>query len=161
VNFCISILCELLCSIERRVLGAPDGAGDLSSGRIEDNPHLEEPSLNDFKVALWAEANDSQHCIYCFNMAYSNSTSERMEELRFRTQPSLDSSLLGLVSPPRNGTRLSQPLNSHDSRAALTRRFTTDSSRVPTIASFAGQRVGQDNQEYGPSVRYKHPFNCS
>jgi hypothetical protein len=87
-------------------------------------------------------------------MAYSNSTSDRMDELRFRSQqsPRNDSSLLGLVSPPRNGSRMPQPAISHDSRGSLTRRFTTDSGRVPTIASIAGQR-GQEAQDYGPSVR--------
>src|SRR5271155_4486743 len=94
-------------------------------------------------------------------MAYSNSTSDRMDELRFRTQQSPrndSSSLLGLVSPPRNGTRIPQPLQAQDSRGGLMRRFTTDSGRVPTIASLASQRGGQEPQDYGPSVRYC-PFN--
>ena len=37
------------------------------------------------------------------------------------------------------------------------RRFTTDSGRVPTIASITTQRGsqgGQDSQDYGPSVSY-------
>jgi len=34
------------------------------------------------------------------------------------------------------------------------RRFTTDSGRVPTIASLSTQRSGQDSQDYGPSVSY-------
>lgn len=87
-------------------------------------------------------------------MAYSNSASERMDELRFRTQqsPRNDSSLLGLVSPPRNGNRGSQPMHSQDGRGGLMRRFTTDSGRVPTIGSIANQR-GSQEQEYGPSVR--------
>ena len=89
-------------------------------------------------------------------MAYSNSTSERMDELRFRSQqsPRNDSALLGLVSPPRNGTRMPQPLQNQDGRGGLMRRFTTDSGRVPTIASISGQRGGQEPQEYGPSVSY-------
>jgi hypothetical protein len=86
-------------------------------------------------------------------MAYSNSTSDRMDELRFRSQqsPRNDASLLGLVSPPRNGTRVQQPLQ-QDGRNGLMRRFTTDSGRVPTIGSLNSQRGGQDSQEYGPSV---------
>lgn len=88
-------------------------------------------------------------------MAYSNSTSDRIDELRFRNSqqsPRNDSSLLGLVSPPRNGTRMPQPLHSQDGRGGLTRRFTTDSGRVPTIATLTTQRGGQESQEYGPSV---------
>jgi len=89
-------------------------------------------------------------------MAYSNSPSERMDELRFRNQqsPRTDSSLhgLGLVSPPRNGTRLPPPIQSQDARGGLMRRFTTDSGRVPTILSLTTQRGVQDTQEFGPSV---------
>src|ERR1700726_200657 len=88
-------------------------------------------------------------------MAYSNSTSDRMDELRFRSQqsPRNDSSLLGLVSPPRNGTRVPQPLHTQDGRGGLMRRFTTDSGRIPTVASLATQRGVQDSKDLGPSVR--------
>ncbi|KAG4444243.1 hypothetical protein IFR05_000218 [Cadophora sp. M221] len=82
-----------------------------------------------------------------------------MDELRYRSQQSArnDSSLLGLVSPPRNGnsTRLPQPLHTQDGRGGLMRRFTTDSGRVPTIASITTQRGGQDSQDYGPSLEKK------
>ncbi|KAM3078180.1 hypothetical protein ACMFMG_002523 [Clarireedia jacksonii] len=90
-------------------------------------------------------------------MAYSNSASDRMEELRFRNQQSSrnDASLLGLVSPPRNGNRMPQSLQQQENRGALTRRFTTDSGRVPTIASITSQRGAPDNQEYGPSTYHK------
>jgi hypothetical protein len=89
-------------------------------------------------------------------MAYSNSTGERMDELRFRTQQSRnDSPLVGLVSPPRNGTRLPPPNPTQDGRANLTRRFTTDSGRVPTLNSIANQR-GQE-ESFVPSVR--KPFH--
>ncbi|KAK1459271.1 hypothetical protein CMEL01_02270 [Colletotrichum melonis] len=44
-----------------------------------------------------------------------------------------------LVSPPRN-VRLPQPVQAHDGRGALPRRFTTDSGRVPTLSSITGQR---------------------
>jgi hypothetical protein len=93
-------------------------------------------------------------------MAYSNSTSDRMDELRFRSQqsPRNDANLLGLVSPPRNGTR--QPLQ-QDGRNGLMRRFTADSARVPTIGSLNSQRGGQDSSEYGlPSVNIVHYFYC-
>lgn len=87
-------------------------------------------------------------------MAYSNSTSDRMDELRFRSQQASrnDASMLGLVSPPRNGNRMPQSLQPQESRGGLTRRFTTDSGRVPTIASITNQRTAQESQEYGPSV---------
>ena len=79
-----------------------------------------------------------------------------MDELRFRSQQSPhrnDTSLLGLVSPPRNGSRLPQAINAQDNRnSGLTRRFTTESGRVPTIGSIGTQRAGQESQEYGPSV---------
>ena len=83
-------------------------------------------------------------------MAYTNGSNDRMDELRFRSQqsPRNESSLLGgLVSPPRNGNRMPQ-------QQGLTRRFTTDSGRVPTVTSLANQRSGGGGQEeYGPSVR--------
>jgi hypothetical protein len=97
-------------------------------------------------------------------MAYSNSTSERMDELRFRSQqlPRNEASLLGMVSPPRNGTRVTQPLQTQDGRGGLMRRFTTDSGRVPTIASISSQRgVQQDSQDYGPSVCYYYPVRST
>lgn len=79
-----------------------------------------------------------------------------MDELRFRSQqsPRNDASLLGLVSPPRNGTRIAQPSQTQDARGGLMRRFTTDSGRVPTIASISSQRGTQESSEYGPSVCY-------
>ncbi|APA12602.1 hypothetical protein sscle_09g073720 [Sclerotinia sclerotiorum 1980 UF-70] len=90
-------------------------------------------------------------------MAYSNSTSDRMDELRFRSQQTSrnDASMLGLVSPPRNGNRMSQSFQQQESRGGLTRRFTTDSGRVPTIASISNQRSTQETQEYGPSTYHK------
>ncbi|CCD49851.1 hypothetical protein BofuT4_P095590.1 [Botrytis cinerea T4] len=90
-------------------------------------------------------------------MAYSNSTSDRMDELRFRSQQASrnDASMLGLVSPPRNGNRMPQSLQPQESRGGLTRRFTTDSGRVPTIASITNQRTAQESQEYGPSTYHK------
>ncbi|TEA20118.1 hypothetical protein C8034_v007892 [Colletotrichum sidae] len=56
-----------------------------------------------------------------------------------------------LVSPPRNGNRMSQPAQAHDGRGALPRRFTTDSGRVPTLSSITGQRgpdLGGGGQDY-------------
>jgi hypothetical protein len=82
-------------------------------------------------------------------MAYSNSTTDRMDELRFRMS---DSSLGGLVSPPRNNSRLPQPLPPQDGRGGMVRRFTTDSGRVPTIASLTTLRSGQESMDFGPSV---------
>ncbi|OBT71730.1 hypothetical protein VF21_09366 [Pseudogymnoascus sp. 05NY08] len=103
-------------------------------------------------------------------MAFSNSTSERMDELRFRQSvrgsisggvTGSEQPLLGLVSPPRNGgSRLPPPLSAsasaQDGRGfTLTRRFTTDSGRVPTLHSITGQRGVQDGQEYVPSNYHK------
>jgi len=89
-------------------------------------------------------------------MAFSNTPSDRMDELRFRRNDS--SSLVGLVSPPRNGSRLPQPLQSQDGRGGLMRRFTTDSGRMPTIASLTSHRGGLDSQDWGPSVRTPHCY---
>ncbi|KAL5352769.1 hypothetical protein ACLOAV_002717 [Pseudogymnoascus australis] len=101
-------------------------------------------------------------------MAFSNSTSERMDELRFRQSvrgsisggvSGSEQQVLGLVSPPRNGgSRLPPPLSAsaQDSRGfTLTRRFTTDSGRVPTLHSITGQRGVQDGQDYVPSLEKK------
>jgi hypothetical protein len=93
-------------------------------------------------------------------MAFSNSTGDRMDELRFRSQQSSrhDSLRLGLTSPPRNGNRLPPPSSSAgDARGGftLTRRFTTDSGRVPTLSSIASQRgLDGQGQDYStpPSV---------
>lgn len=86
-------------------------------------------------------------------MAFSNLASDRMDELRFRSSRNgNEASLLGLVSPQRNGNRLPQPLTSQDGRGVLTRRFTTESGRVPTINTIGNSRNGLDGQEYGPSV---------
>ena len=94
-------------------------------------------------------------------MAFANSTSERMDELRLRNQTSSrnDSALLGLVSPPRNGTRLPPPTQPQDARVNLTRRFTTDSGRVPTLTSIANPtQRGPEGQEYNSSVRTPYCF---
>lgn len=53
-----------------------------------------------------------------------------------------------LVSPPRNGNRLPQPVQAHDGRGALPRRFTTDSGRVPTLSSITGQRGPEVGNDY-------------
>lgn len=93
-----------------------------------------------------------------------------MDELRFRSQQQQqqqqsvrgvgsEQSLHGLISPTRNGAgRLPPPPSSgaQDGRGGftLTRRFTTDSGRVPTLLSITGQRGVQDGQEYVPSVSW-------
>lgn len=74
-------------------------------------------------------------------------------EMRFRAQqsPRSDATTMNsLVSPPRN--RLSQTMSSQDPRSTLSRRFTTDSGRVPTLSSSAAPR-GQDPSEYQVSCR--------
>lgn len=82
-----------------------------------------------------------------------------MDELRFRSQQASrnDTALLGLASPGRNGTRPPPPISTpRDGRGGftLTRRFTTDSGRVPTLSSIASDRV-QEGQEYAPSTFHK------
>ncbi|KAM4060021.1 pumilio-family RNA binding repeat domain-containing protein [Hirsutella rhossiliensis] len=59
-----------------------------------------------------------------------------MDESRFRSQqsPRNETPMTNFVSPPRNGVRLPQQ-TSHDPRSNMPRRFTTDSSRVPTLSS--------------------------
>lgn len=77
-------------------------------------------------------------------------------EMRFRAQqsPRSDATTMNsLVSPPRN--RLSQNMSSQDPRSTLSRRFTTDSGRVPTLSSSAAPR-GQDPSEYQVSCRGCH-----
>lgn len=76
--------------------------------------------------------------------------------MRFRAQqsPRSDATTMNsLVSPPRN--RLSQTMSSQDPRSTLSRRFTTDSGRVPTLSSSAAPR-GQDPSEYQVSCRGCH-----
>ena len=76
-------------------------------------------------------------------MAFSNSTD------RYRSHRSSqgENTLLGdfgLVSPPRVG-RLPPPTSENGMRGfTLTRRFTTDSGRVPTLGSIAGTRVEEE-----------------
>lgn len=74
-----------------------------------------------------------------------------MDELRFLAQqsPRTQTPMNTLVSPPRNGNRLSQP-NSHDPRTNLPRRFTTESGRVPTLSSIVTtpQRVQEPASDF-------------
>lgn len=71
-------------------------------------------------------------------------------EMRFRAQhsPRSDATTMNsLVSPPRN--RLSQTFQppAQDPRSNLSRRFTTDSGRVPTLSTNIGPR-GPEHPEY-------------
>ncbi|KAJ9132281.1 ARM repeat-containing protein [Pleurostoma richardsiae] len=79
-----------------------------------------------------------------------------MDELRFRSQqsPRTEAPMNSLVSPPRNGTRLPQPVPSHDLRSTLPRRFTTDSGRVPTLSSLTTQR-GPEPQDFAANQAYQ------
>lgn len=68
-------------------------------------------------------------------------------EMRFRTQqsPRSDATTMNSLVSPRN--RLSQTMSSQDPRSTLSRRFTTDSGRVPTLSTPIAQR-GPDVQDY-------------
>ncbi|KUJ08544.1 ARM repeat-containing protein [Mollisia scopiformis] len=79
-------------------------------------------------------------------MAGYNGSSDR--DLRFRGQHEAS-----LLSPPRNsnGTRLPQPLQDGRGGGGLMRRFTTDSSRVPTLSTITIQRGQPDSSDFGPS----------
>jgi hypothetical protein len=75
-----------------------------------------------------------------------------MDDLRYvRNDPAFN----GLVSPPRNGSRLPQPVT-HDARTSLPRRFTTESGRVPTLSSLTAPRGPDQTQDYA-SVRSFSP----
>lgn len=77
-------------------------------------------------------------------------------EMRFRAQhsPRSDATTMNsLVSPPRN--RLSQTFQqpAQDPRSNLSRRFTTDSGRVPTLSSNMAPR--------GPEQEYQVRGDCT
>ncbi|PNY27788.1 Armadillo-like helical [Tolypocladium capitatum] len=79
-----------------------------------------------------------------------------MDDLRFRSQPSSRSEapMTGFVSPPRNGARLPQQTQpSHDPRSNMPRRFTTDSGRVPTLAST------MSSPQRGPAIDASQEYN--
>lgn len=92
-------------------------------------------------------------------MSYTNAVSERMEDLRFRNGQSQRNEfpMSGLYPMAKNGgtNQLPLPLSMlNDSRGNLTRRFTTDSARIPTLGSLAVQKRSADSQDYTqPSVR--------
>ncbi|KHJ35245.1 putative rna-binding protein [Erysiphe necator] len=90
-------------------------------------------------------------------MSYQNSTPERIDDLRYRSQhsPISDPSLIAMVSPSRTGTRLTQSTNSQNSRGGLMRRFTTESGRAPALSSVSSQRNSQEMQDYGQSLEKK------
>ncbi|KAH9898788.1 ARM repeat-containing protein [Xylariomycetidae sp. FL2044] len=82
-----------------------------------------------------------------------------MDEYHFRAQqsPRNEAPMNSLVSPPRNGRPMPQPV-SQDPRATLPRRFTTDSGRVPTLSNFANLSSPQrlpEPQEYPTANEYK------
>lgn len=96
--------------------------------------------------AEWTETLTKNSIIVYFNMAY-NGSSDR--ELRFRSQH--ETSLLS----HSNGNRLPPPpVQDGRGGGGLMRRFTTDSSRVPTLSTITVQRGQQDSSDFGPSVCY-------
>ncbi|KAI1329305.1 ARM repeat-containing protein [Xylariaceae sp. FL0255] len=85
-----------------------------------------------------------------------------MDDYRFRSQqsPRNEAPMNSLVSPPRNGRPMAQPV-SQDPRTTLPRRFTTDSGRVPTLSSISTTMSTSSRlpeaQDYTavPSTQYK------
>lgn len=78
--------------------------------------------------------------------------------MRFHSQlsPRNDRSANPLVSPTRNGSRHPQQMPMHDPRANLPRRFTTDSGRVPTLATITSpQRLPEPSQDYHANYQIK------
>ncbi|KAI9872792.1 MAG: hypothetical protein M1830_001186 [Pleopsidium flavum] len=78
-------------------------------------------------------------------MAYNNGFGDRMDDLRFRNpQSPRDESYSGYNSPRRvnGGYMATHSQSSNDTRANLQRRFTTDSSKMPTLTPI-GQQPGQ------------------
>ncbi|CAJ2511087.1 Uu.00g067120.m01.CDS01 [Anthostomella pinea] len=79
-----------------------------------------------------------------------------MDDYRFLTQqsPRNEAPMNSLVSPPRNGRPMAQPV-SQDLRTTLPRRFTTDSGRVPTLSTISTQQRLPESQEYPTATQYK------
>ncbi|RMJ19529.1 hypothetical protein CDV36_000767 [Fusarium kuroshium] len=87
-----------------------------------------------------------------------------MDDLRFRSQQSPrsnDSPMNSLVSPPRNTSRMPGPqvpshVGAHDHRTNLSRRFTTDSGRVPTLSSLNAMASPQRGPDPGQDYNTMH-----
>lgn len=78
-------------------------------------------------------------------MAYNNGFGDRIDDIRYRhPQSPRDESYSGYNSPRRvNGSYMTtHSQSSNDTRASLQRRFTTDSSKMPTLTPI-GQQPGQ------------------
>lgn len=78
-------------------------------------------------------------------MAYNNGFGDRIDDIRFRhPQSPRDESYSGYNSPRRanGGYMTTHSQSSNDTRASLQRRFTTDSSKMPTLTPI-GQQPGQ------------------
>lgn len=95
-------------------------------------------------------------------MAFNNGFGDRIDDIRFRhPQSPRDESYSGYNSPRRvNGgymTTHSQS-SSNDTRASLQRRFTTDSSILPTLTPI-GQQPGQvgEAMDLSSTVSYTPP----
>lgn len=78
-------------------------------------------------------------------MAYNNGFGDRMDDLRFRNPTSPREESYSGFNPPRraNGNFMSTHSQAtHEARASLQRRFTTDSGKMPTLTPI-GQQPGQ------------------
>ncbi|KAI0479285.1 ARM repeat-containing protein [Xylariaceae sp. FL0804] len=80
-----------------------------------------------------------------------------MDDYRYRSQqsPRTEAPMNSLVSPVRNGRPMPPQPVSQDPRAALPRRFTTDSGRVPTLSTISSSQRLPEPQEYPTATQYK------
>lgn len=97
-------------------------------------------------------------------MPFSNGFGDRQDDIRFRTPqsppeeapfPHFPAALVG------SGSRMLQAPQSSDQRAALPRRFTTESARLPTLAPIGQVQRSQagESADLSNSVSYT-PLSC-
>jgi hypothetical protein len=87
-------------------------------------------------------------------MAFPNSLSGRMDELRFLPlrSPDADTSLNGSTPVRGDSSYFSTMSPSNDARASLQRRFTTDSSKMSISSPFGPQYGGITSQSVSSSL---------
>jgi hypothetical protein len=97
-------------------------------------------------------------------MAYSNTLSGRMGELRFPNlrSPELDGTFSpnGVSARDQNSYFSNLQTSSNDARASLQRRFTTDSSKMSGARTF-GQQFGSMNSTAVGLIKPKKFYDCT